>query len=448
MPTCNSYHTRLKICNNTDFNVILSVSEIDNYDWDNPDDRPDVNIQKKTILSKREIDEKEEINANARSGSWFSLKFQFPNNDSIEQRFNQRNAMDSNYSGHQIYSINNYIFTVVSTGNEGSHEHNGCHGRLEIVITCINPAEFKVGAEPTDIPIVGQWLDHTYTFAKHDSKFINFQCYGGASHEEKNIYIQDIGDIELARTIACNDPEDIRENYDKKMGVYRDRGDCSGVLYGAIGVCHQMTNRILYACKKHPDVFSLTHAKSTLLSYFAYGVYGNNIISWLVGWPNWRDYLAGSIKKLNEHRMIKKSDDEVKQALINSLSEIEDPFTNKAIQIELQYIDNADLIVEKRLNHLLDSTNPKGLSDLKVQHALEAARTFVKKRNELHYKKLEGILAWDEARLDFIDGMNNVFGEFLADFVAIMGNDDFKDIFGITYSDKIKLINRNYCLIK
>lgn len=86
-----SKKTFLKICNETDLNMSIRISDIDNFDWDGVS-RPDNNFQNATIPAGQSIKEREEINARS-SSCPFRMHITFENNETVNFRNDQRDAL-------------------------------------------------------------------------------------------------------------------------------------------------------------------------------------------------------------------------------------------------------------------------------------------------------------------------------------------------------------------
>lgn len=116
--------------------------------------------------------------------------------------------------------------------------------------------------------------EHTYVGADSGGAQTTwFDCYGGHSGDD-NVYpdpatVAD-GDLRLAKTICCLDPNDNRTDFDKRLGGRLVLGDCCGIIYGVMGVCFNMANRILYATDKAPVI----NPAGSAIIYPLYGLYG------------------------------------------------------------------------------------------------------------------------------------------------------------------------------
>ncbi|MEZ4732287.1 MAG: hypothetical protein R3E79_34680 [Caldilineaceae bacterium] len=147
-----------------------------------------------------------------------------------------------------------------------------------------------------DIPKTGTdiYATHAYVVVRKfdGTETVSFKCWGAAPteppysdpdvHYPALTFLGGEYELTLARTISCFDPDDPRSDYDRhpsselarfvaigKLGL----GDCSGIVYGETGVCHQMANRI---CKAVTDFDVGNRADMTLynLTHTAYGQYG------------------------------------------------------------------------------------------------------------------------------------------------------------------------------
>lgn len=118
--------------------------------------------------------------------------------------------------------------------------------------------------------------DHTFVGVEDSGRTIWFNCYGGHSGNWHRVYpaVTDEGDLRLARTLCCLNPNDNRNEYDNHFGGPLLLGDCCGIIYSVTGVCHNMSNRLLYAANAHP----VMQPTGSWLSYRLYGYYGGPII--------------------------------------------------------------------------------------------------------------------------------------------------------------------------
>lgn len=105
----------------------------------------------------------------------------------------------------------------------------------------------------TKIPVVGYlsgW-HHTYVVAVSATKMVAFGC-GGGNDNGMQFLPSFYGSIVDAQKIATLD-----KSY--------------GIIWGVTGYCHQIANRVLYACVNHPTVAGVEGSNA---SYFIYGPYG------------------------------------------------------------------------------------------------------------------------------------------------------------------------------
>ena len=120
-----SYHTKLKIENYTNTDITnISVSEIDNYDWDGGS-RPDHNFHGYSISAGCSKEEREEVNANA-SNCPFRMTLTFRDGRECSFRINQKYVMGDS-SG-----FSNYGTGVDVDYNKYSGK--GHHGKLVVTI--------------------------------------------------------------------------------------------------------------------------------------------------------------------------------------------------------------------------------------------------------------------------------------------------------------------------
>lgn len=117
-------------------------------------------------------------------------------------------------------------------------------------------------ARPTDflfLEHVPGGADHTYVVSSGGARW---KCGGGdeggnSGSEGGRLIVSGDGSHTLAKKLARN-----------------DYGGMS--VYGAMGVCHQMANRVLYPCGRN-----VHRAKGAGWSYTIYGIYGRPHAAWL-----------------------------------------------------------------------------------------------------------------------------------------------------------------------
>jgi hypothetical protein len=123
-------------------------------------------------------------------------------------------------------------------------------------------------ARPTDFNDLNRipgGADHTYVTS---SEGTSWGCGGGTN--DGKVIVSGQGSHKLAKLIARN-----------------DYGGMS--VYGTMGVCHQMANRVLYPCGRN-----VHRAKGAGWSYTIYGIYGKPESAWLA-WKTECEVEAGVI---------------------------------------------------------------------------------------------------------------------------------------------------------
>lgn len=302
------------------------------------------------------------------SGSWYRLTFEFADGRSFRQRFDQRRALDCDYIDRQTYCLEGETIYVTAS-KIGCGDYSDCL----LIRLDTKPLEKTICTLFCGTYPLAGGLQHTYVytdFGKLPCRHHDFQCYGGV--ERGSSHIGESSDLELAIAIACNNPYDLREDYNRmKITLVSRFGDCSGIVYGVTGVCHQMANRILYACGSHPDVFDFT--PSAILSYLAYGVYGNFLLS---SESNWDRYLARCVQTVRDGRAVGAAADgcdpqaesvSVRERVLGELAAVAAPmqtFSQKALALELRTIgddDAADKRLDLWIRHVFagDSIGPR-----------------------------------------------------------------------------------------
>ncbi|WP_349948510.1 hypothetical protein ABFV83_08780 [Lacrimispora sp. BS-2] len=122
-------------------------------------------------------------------------------------------------------------------------------------------------------PICNNTSEHTYAIMEendfHPNMTVYFPCYGGCSdssnHYPVNFWTPTFWEKDsrklgyklschskIARRLAMwgngsSDDDINRTEYNRKNGGWSNLGDCSGIVYGVTGVCHQMCNTIASA---------------------------------------------------------------------------------------------------------------------------------------------------------------------------------------------------------
>jgi len=139
-------------------------------------------------------------------------------------------------------------------------------------------------------------LEHAFVVGHDPDRTTYFPCYGGTDRTEgrefpaplwtawrvgyERIGTEVAADLALAAICASGSPE-WRDSYDRHLGGPFQVGDCSGILYGVSGVCHQMANRILYA-NNGPHVGSMearcvVWPPSLSATWVTYGFFGRQL---------------------------------------------------------------------------------------------------------------------------------------------------------------------------
>lgn len=437
-----SRKTGLKIQNSTPLNVKLSISEIDDFDWDGVS-RPDNNIHGKEISANGTLVQREEINANA-SCCMYRLTFTFSDGRTVSQRFDQKKALKDDYNHTQEHYAESERFIV----NASTTSIDGFPECLLITISNEPLPTTRIDFYSGCYGIMSDLLEHTYiytTSGKEPHNYHNFQCYGGVERDKYEI--EAVGDLELAIAICCHNPYDLRENYKQKRRIFLSTyGDSSGILYGVTGVCHQMSNRILYACDEHPEVFDFTPSAS--ISYVAYGIYGNSLFS---EESNWLEYLAEcKLMVDNGREAMHLTTQELRRKAVIAYSlqirkEMEEyiasknGFIQQALSLEFSHWDDEDK-PNKRLELLINKAG--GIDSAKKEKLFAANTEFHEERKTL----LQGQFAKSTFRnLDdlraFAEIVNPKHDKMLKEFSEILTETEFKNIFGIEYSEQFHLIN-------
>lgn len=258
---------------------------------------------------------------------------------------------------------------------------------LCILVQEVTPSETNlvVYAEPTDI---ASWLDHTGVYTDKGEKYV-FTCTGNMPMSDKIRYsMSAIGDLNKSITLSCGNYDAKREN-----NIFNTSEDTSGILYGIQGVCHQMTNRIMYSTGVTVDPSQLYGGS---LSHTLYGVYGH-------GWKDWLNKC--------EKQWGNKTSEYLKMNILSKSKGIAKAY----LSIELSDISEDEKIM-KRIDLLLHHNY--SLRKVIDKNALyKAVRDFnnnIQQRNDMKY-------------------VENEFQKVNKQFRDVLGDDGYRSVFGMDY---------------
>lgn len=134
-------------------------------------------------------------------------------------------------------------------------------------------AEFAMYAQPVRMTGLKHFLDHTGVNIYYNNEKYQFLCNGTpALDPSKEIVTKVYGSLDFACVLATG-----KINQERKENIYKY--DYCGIRYGVTGVCHQMTNRILFASGTLMPVSKVYGSK---ISHMIYGSYGDH-------WDSWQD---------------------------------------------------------------------------------------------------------------------------------------------------------------
>lgn len=258
---------------------------------------------------------------------------------------------------------------------------------LCLLIQGVAPAETNlvVYAQPTDI---ASWLDHTGVYTAKGEKYV-FTCTGNMPIPDKIRYsMSAIGDLNKSITLSSGNYDAKREN-----NIFDTSEDTSGILYGVQGVCHQMTNRIMYSAGATVDPSQLYGGS---LSHTLYGVYGHG----------WNDWLSKCEKQWGN-----KTSEYYKTTILSKAKGIAKSY----LRIDLSDMSE-DTKIMKRIDLLLHHNyNFRKVIDKNILY--KAVKDFVNnvhQRNDVKY-------------------VENEFQKVNKQFHDVLGDDGYRTVFGMDY---------------
>lgn len=313
---------------------------------------------------------------------------------------------------------------------------------------------FYGGHYQADIPVIGpdfHW-EHAYVRVRPQyndpNEYVDFCCYGGVTPSGgiKNYYpvVQTVGDLTLARTICCFDPNDTRDNYDRKKGGDLIFGDCCGVLYLISGVCHQMANRVLFAGFGSP----IMYPNVSFVTYILWGHYGNpggNPGTSIVD-LDWFTYLAMCKYKiaqpqagiLKDTAALTQAKNEIHDQLLTTAGNIKqnDPVLASTIEFEVNNAGDKN-IESNRMVNLIQVTFGPQYDSTKTNNILSAHKNFMNFKNQYDQGLLQKNITPDKYALD----VNQQFSDLLEKFYQELGDADYQKLLRAGYDDKYVLVN-------
>lgn len=212
-------------------------------------------------------------------------------------------------------------------------------GAYQIAIDRSRTGRFAMYAESVTMPGLNFMLDHTGVNVYYKNETFQFKCYGEGSRGSAFEVLHVNGNLDLAIIITTGKINQKREN--NIFGEWWS--DRCGISYGLTGVCHQMTNRILYAANSIMPISKVWGAK---FSHLLYGAYGRH-------WENWkwdccvlyRDFVGGKYTTMEEKPItILKVDDKIP---------VDYELTEKLLEIESKNLSENDALKE-RIKLMLD----------------------------------------------------------------------------------------------
>jgi len=171
---------------------------------------------------------------------------------------------------------------------KASHDGDSFTFTIEQIPTdsyMFNMGRYQCGFGPIDE------ADHVFVIVRdyYGKKEFFFDCYGGHgdnSDEKQSLDPCRVScrggshSLRLAKAICCLDPNDSRNEFKNHTGGRLFKGDCSAILFGVTGVCHQMANRICAAGIGEPtkiDALDFADVRMGNATRNLYGPWGTDI---------------------------------------------------------------------------------------------------------------------------------------------------------------------------
>lgn len=247
----NSTASYLEINNQTQHEFTISVSGIDNFDWDG-DGRPDHNFQNVKVGAGSANKQREELNAKANS-AWFNMTLSFSNGDSISFRNDQRDAL--NGVSPRIYKIEGkYAIGQIASSAESTN-------RFFIYTNTDWMGRVADGTSAAALTIPGT----------HDSGTKNGPQKGVLDGAESFIPILGIKEVSYAIVAQLVITQDMSIKDQLKAGIRfldircNNNGDNFGIQHGIYDIVDTTFNGVLQDCvdflREHPSEIILMSLK-------------------------------------------------------------------------------------------------------------------------------------------------------------------------------------------
>ena len=300
-------------------------------------------------------------------------------------------AVSCNKQGESSFSYNvNSDSGICCMFGGDSHHSDGtvfiaCIGFYDLPISKGNEALEGYAMPVQNIHIV----DHTYVHSFSNGAIVKkYGCHG--REDGGKVICKGYGDITWAEKIAKPDGS-------------------AGIRYGIDGVCHQMANRILY-----PAGIIVSAASGYSLSSLIYGTYGHGEFNPDVLKTSTLLSIEGSP---HFHKV---------KALHSELPKRSDMNINEQIYQEFK------LLMEERLNksvNLLDTSRDNQIKQ--IINSVQDRKKLLD--NQLNKKEISNKI--------YATSINSLAQEMLDDFAKILSKEEFKQLFNISSSESILLID-------
>ncbi|MBR1743094.1 MAG: hypothetical protein IJ733_14750 [Lachnospiraceae bacterium] len=300
----------------------------------------------------------------------------------------------------------------------------------------------------------GKYFHHTYAIMEYNGQNYEFHCYGGVKGDG-NVYpaemVSPSFSVNLPNTkkTACNPTiarlictwggtiDESRTVYNRKRGGHSLLGDNAGILYGPMGVCHQICNTILLSTSlEEPKWTYINSAPSVYLSAILlgfWGIFGHNLAAFTYT-SILKSKYGALIENGNTEELMKAIDKDTSGELASATAK-----QNSQFKLYLTQGASAD----KRTEIILDSVsalmNKAGTQIDKKRFKTESEfDTLIETDAKIMKQKqeLDNLLMKDNiSHTEYADKTNGLIKILAEKYVSVMDNDKVEQL--LSYEDII-----------